>query len=79
MLRQSDDAVAARKKALSVCKKTISLNPNDADAYFNIGCTYELLKKDALALAAFEKAIALEPAGKGAEIAREAIQRLRKQ
>lgn len=48
-------------KTIEVQTKAIELNPNDAEAYYNRGCSYALKMQYDLAIADFSKAIELNP------------------
>ena len=64
-------------EAIVAFKKTIAIKPDYSFVYCAMGATYEKLKQNTLAIAAYEEFIAIEPKGESADLAREAIRRLR--
>jgi len=57
----SDEEGEACINTIVECKKAIALNPDDADAYFNMGSAYVSLKQYAEAVVAYKKTIAIKP------------------
>lgn len=72
-------SLAQNQNAIIAFKGAVALRPDYTDAYYEMGNAYESLRQNALAINAFEKVIALEPKGKNTDLARIAIERLRKQ
>jgi len=72
LLGQSDKAVQAYKRALSI-------DPNYAESYFNLGLVYQEMGDRENAIAMFEKYLELDPDSSFAENARMFLQQLRGQ
>ena len=63
-------------KAVDTVNKVIEANPEFAQAWFNLGIFYQALGRNAEALAAFEKSVALDPNGSSVDYAKQQIQAL---
>ena len=65
--------------AITAYKQAVAIKPDYPEAYYNMGFACGRLKQNAPAIAAYEKVVALEQKGEIADLAREAIRRLRRQ
>jgi len=66
-------------EVVAAYKKAVAIKPDYPEAYCNMGFACGCLKQNAPAIAAYEKVIALVPKGSIADLACEAIRRLRGQ
>lgn len=57
----TDRSTAAHEETIAVCKKAIAINPDNAEAYYNMGVAYGKLWQYADAIVAYKKAIAINP------------------
>ena len=64
------------EKTIAACKILIATNPDDAQAYYNMGVAYEKLKQSKLSIAAYKKCIDLDPTDENADRARKSISEL---
>jgi len=64
-------------EAVTAYKKAVAIDPTCAEAYYNMGFACGQLKQNAPAAVAYQKANDLEPKSDIANLAREAVRRLR--